>query len=76
MRCRCRHLVVIPAPEEVHRPISPALDDVPAPIVYFLFTPDLQWPLCFVWFDEVHAAGAVTCFLRLQTVSERALRKE
>lgn len=67
---RCHHLVVIPVPEEVNRSVSPALDDSPATIVYILFTPDLHWPLCFVWSDQVHAAGAVTGFLRLKTVSE------
>lgn len=71
-KCHCHHLVVIPVPEEVNGSVSPALDDGPAPVVYILFTPDLHWPLRFVWSDQVHTAGAVASFLRPETVSERA----
>jgi len=70
----CHHLVAIPVPEEVNRAVSPALDDGPAPVVYILFTPGLDGPLCFVWSDQVHAAGAVASFLRCKTVSEGAWR--
>lgn len=66
------HLVVIPVPEEVDRSVSPALENGPPSIVYFLFTPDLHWPLCFIWFDYEHAAGTVASFLRRKTVSEWA----
>lgn len=70
------HLVVFPVTEEVHRSVSPALDDGPASVVYFLLTPDLHLPLQLVWLDQVHAAGAVASFMRLVTVSEQAWRKE
>lgn len=68
----CHHLVVIPVPEEVDGSVSPALDNGPTPVVYILFTPDLHRPLCFVWSDQVHAAGAVAGFLRREAISEGA----
>lgn len=68
----CHHLVVLPVPEEVNGPVSPGLDDGPAPTVDALLTPHLQGPLSFIWLDEVHATGGVASILRRQAVSERA----
>lgn len=70
----CHHLIVIPVPEKVDRSVPSGLDNSPAPIVYVLFTPDLQWSLGIIGFDHIHATGAMARFLCLETVFERPLR--
>lgn len=70
-----RHLVVVPVPEEVDGPVSPGLNDGPAPIVDFLFTPHLQLPFHLVRFDEKHAASGVASVVCLVTVPEETWKE-
>lgn len=54
------HLVLLPSPEEVDRPVLPPLDDRPASLSPTLLTPGLQEAVGTLRAEQVDPAGGLT----------------
>lgn len=65
-QCVCRlarvwtHLVLLPSPEEVDRPVLPPLDDRPASLSPTLLAPGLQEAVGALRAEQVDPAGGLT----------------
>ena len=70
------YLVRLPVPEEVDGSVLPPLDDGPAPGVVPLVAPHLHQPVGVLRLHQVHPAGPVTLFQRLQAVFKWPWRED
>lgn len=70
------YLVRLPVPKEVDRAILASLNDSPSTRVVSLVTPNLHKLVAVVWFQEIHAARGVSALQSLETVFERACKRD
>lgn len=66
------HLILLPGPEEVDRPVLSPLDDCPASLTATLLAPGLQQAVGALRSEQVDAAGGLTRVQHVLTVSPRA----
>lgn len=60
LACVWTHLVLLPSPEEVDRPVLPPLDDRPASLSPTLLAPGLQEAVGALRAEQVDPAGGLT----------------
>lgn len=60
LACAHGHLILLPSPEKVNRPILSPLNDRPPSLSVALFTPGLQEPVGALWTQQVDCTGGLT----------------